>query len=233
MKINLKLIRLGLTVLGVIGVPVTSWISVKCHEKAKDAPDKKSKIKAWAPAIISGAATSACIIGSHRAGTKEIAAVTATATYAIANRNKLEEKLAPYIKEETQAKEIKKETALQSIPKKASVEWTGHGTLKVLEGYSGRQFYSSLDSVMAAENKLNKHLKNGEYVCLNDFYTYLGIEQTHFGNQWGWVPSEDYYPYWYEDDPISFENTLCEDADGTPILVIDLYTYPMEGWMEV
>lgn len=235
MKIDTKIIRLGLTLAGTAGVAITSWLSVKCHDKAKDISDKKKKVKAYAPAIASGVLTSACILGSHHMSSKEIAALTATATYAVANRNKLEEKLSPYISKE-EAKQIKHDVAsasVVSVPNGPSVEWTGNGTLRVLEGYSGRQFYSSLEAVIKAEEKLCKRFKNGEYVCMNDFYEYLGIQKTHFGDQWGWAPSDDFYPMWYEDNSLGFENNIVDGDDGEPLLVIDVYTYPMEGWKEV
>lgn len=229
-KINKSIVRLALTALGMIGVPVTSMLSIKCHEKAKTTDDKKEKVKAYIPAIVSGVVTCGCIGMSHKVGTKEIAALTATATYAITNRNMLEEKLSPYISKE-EAKEIKTEVA-KKIPSGPSIEWTGNGTLKFLEGYSGRLFYSNLESVLSAERKLNNRLSSGDYVCLNDFYEYLNIETTHFGNQWGWVPDEEYYKY-NVSEPIEFRHTMVEDTDGEPLCLIDVYTYPMEGWMEV
>lgn len=233
--INRNLIRLGLTILGVIGVPVTSYLSVKCHEKAKDAETKSDKLKAYLPAIISGTVTTGSIIGSHRMSSKEIAALTATATYAITNRNKLEEELGKYV-DTKEAKQIKTEVAkLASGNEKSagpSFETTGKGSLKVLEGYSGRWFYSSIEAVTEAEKKLNNRLKSGDYVCMNDFYSWLGIATTHFGDQWGWAPNEDYYDYTI-DDPIEFENTLVDDENGEPLLIIDIFTYPMECWRDV
>ena len=233
--INRNIIRLGLTILGVIGVPVTSYLSVRGHEKAKSAETKQDKLKAYLPAIISGTVTTGSIIGSHKMSSKEIAALTATATYAITNRNKLEEKLGEYV-DRDEAKQIKNEVAKLTTgnekKKYPSVETTGKGSLKVLEGYSGRWFYSSMEAVIEAEKKLNQHLRSGEYVCMNDFYKWLGIASTHFGDQWGWTPNEDYYDYTIE-DPIEFENTLVDDEDGEPLLLIDIFTYPMECWKEV
>ncbi|WP_458459278.1 DUF6353 family protein [Pseudobutyrivibrio sp.] len=232
MGLPLGIIRLGLTVAGVIGVPVTSWLSVVCHEKAKEKTDKKEKLKCYIPAIISGMATGGCIIGSHKIGTKEIAGLTAAATYAVANRDKLQQKLTDILPKEEATKAIA-ETSSAAVPTGASIEYTGNGTMKCLEGYSGRLFYSSLEAVINAENRLNQGLQRGDYVCLNDFYRYLNITETHFGNQWGWVPNDDYYDHWYDDNPICFENTIVDDEDGNPLLVIDVYTYPMESWLEV
>lgn len=236
-KINKSMIRLGLTALGVLGIPLTSWLSIKCHDKAKEIDDKKRKAKCYIPAMVSGVATSACIIGSHRISSKEIAALTATASFAVANRNKLEKIIDEAIPNEAKQKESEaKQNAINDNPyvnKKQTVEETGYGRLKCLEGYSGRLFYSSIEKVRLAEAKLNERFKNGEYISMNDFYRYLNIAETHFGYQWGWAPSEDFYPKWYEDNPIGFENTIVEDIDGTPLLCIDLQVYPMEGWQEV
>ena len=235
MRITPKLIRRGLTILGLIGIPLTSFLSVKGYQKAEQAETKQEKIKCYIPAMVSGAITGTCIICNHRVSSKEIAALTATATYAVANRNKVEEILAANVDEnpEEVKKVIREETVKQLPHKGQSVEWTGKGTLKVLEGYSGRLFYSTMEQVIYAEARLNEAFKNEEYVCMNDFYKWLGIQQTHFGDQWGWVPNDDWYPRWYEDNPICFENTLVDDEDGNPMLVIDLYTYPMEGWKEI
>ena len=232
--INRSIIRLGLTIIGILGVPVTSYISIKCHEKAEKAETKQDKLKAYIPAIISGAVTTGSIAGSHKLSNKEIAALTATATYAITNRNVLEEKLGKYV-DTNEAKQIKQEVAKIATNEKSNrptIEATNKGCLKVLEGYSGRWFYSSMEAVIEAEKELNKHLKNGEYVCMNDFYRWLGIAETHFGDQFGWVPNETYYDYKI-DDPIMFENTLVDDENGDPLLLIDIYTYPMEGWKEI
>lgn len=233
MKINKDLVRLTLTTLGIIGIPVTSIIAIKCHDKAKDIDDKKQKAKCYIPAAISGVAAGACMIGSHKISSKEIAALTATASFVVANRNKLEEEIKKVLPEQ----DVKKvsECADKRViaeHRGQSVEYTGHGTLKCLEGYSGRIFYSSIEMVREAERRLNQRFQSGEYISMNDFYRLLGITETHFGDQWGWVPSEDWYPRWYADNPIGFDNTLVEDEDGSPLLVIDLIVYPMEGWKE-
>lgn len=232
--INRSIIRLGLTIIGILGVPVTSYISIKCHEKAEKAETKHDKLKAYIPAIISGAVTTGSIAGSHKLSNKEIAALTATATYAITNRNTLEEKLGKYV-DTNEAKQIKNEVAKIATNEKSNkptIETSGKGSLKVLEGYSGRWFYSTMAAVIEAENKLNDRLKNGESVSMNDFYRWLGIAATSFGEQWGWVPDENYYNYKC-DDPVMFENTLVDDEDGDPLLLISIYTYPMEGWKEI
>jgi len=238
MVINRRIIRLALTIVGVAGIPLTSYLSVKGHEKAKTAEGRKEKLKCYIPAIVVGVVSGGCIIGRDIDTNKEIAALATTATYAIANRDKLEKKLGEFMPEE-ELKKFKEENAKEALVsseehyKKQNVEWTGYGTLKVLEGYTGRLFYSSMEKVYEAEEKLTKRYQSGEYICVNDFYRLLGIQETHYGHQWGWVPREEYFPQWLEDNPLGFENKLADDEEGNPMLVIEIYTYPMECWMEV
>ena len=239
-RINKRIVTLALSILGVIGVGTTSVLSVKCSKKANAAEDKKDKVKAYIPAIASGMATSACIIGSHCISAKEIAALSATCAYAVSNRDKIEKKIREKlgdeklkeVKEESKKEMIQEPSAKSETWKQQSVEWTGKGTMKFLEGYSGRLFWSSLGEVKRAEKQLNWRFHQGEYVCLNDFYELLGIEKTHFGAEFGWPANDDYYDYDLE-EPIHFENTIVEDGDGEPICLIDIYTYPMEAWLEV
>ena len=178
---NTRWISLGLSLLGIGGVGLTSYISIRCHEKAKEKTETKDKILAYAPAVISGVGTSVCILGSHRANRKEIAALTASCTYLAANRDKIEKKIKEHFGQE-KLQEVKQEVGIEMsrerkttqtkklIPRTSSIEWTGNGPLKCFEGYSGRYFYSTLEKVKEAEKKLNNRLHDGEYVCLNDFY---------------------------------------------------------------
>lgn len=246
---NSRWISLGLSLLGVGGVGLTSWLAIKGHEEAKDKTDKKEKLLAYKWAILSGVGTSACILWSHHVSSKEIAALTASCTYLAANRDKIEKKIKEKFGEEKlreiktdvgvdtvkekKSKEIATTDTKKMLPRKSSVEWTGNGPLKCFEGYSGRYFYSTLEKVKEAEMKLNNKLHDGEYVCLNDFYELLGMAKTHFGNTFGWPANEEYYDISL-DEPISFENTIVEDDfTGEPVLIIDVYTYPMECWEEV
>lgn len=46
----------------------------------------------------------------------------------------------------------------------------------------------------------------------------------------------DYFPIAtldIEEDPLQFENNLVKDDEGNDMLVIEIYNYPMESWMEV
>lgn len=236
MKITRGMIRLGLTIFGCIGVGVTSVLSAKCHEKAKEQEDPKEKAKCYIPAVVSGVATCACIIGNQSMSSKEIAAVTATATYAIANRNRLEEKLKEYLPEKD-IQELRKENCeVYMQPRDTShIEETGNGRLRFIESYSGREFYSSLDAVLSAEKRVSEKLRSGRSVSMNDFYGYIGISKSEFGDDWIWVPN---ITFSYDEDdcdidePVIFEHTILDDEnDGIPTCLIGVWEYPLEARM--
>lgn len=234
MKITRGMIRLGLTIFGCIGVGVTSVLSAKCHEKAKEQEDPKEKAKYYIPAVVSGVTTCACIIGNHNMSSKEIAAVTATATYAIANRNRLEEKLKEYLPEE-EVQELRKENCevYMQPSDKSHIEETGHGRLRFIESYSGREFYSDIDSVRKAEDGINNQLRRGRSASLNDFYDRIGITKSEFGDEWIWVPNITFsYDEGELDEPVIFEHKIyMDETDGTPTCIIEIWDYPMEARM--
>lgn len=230
-KINRSIIRLGLTIIGMVGVPITSWLSVKGHEKAKNVEDKKEKMKYYIPAVISGVITCGSIGMSHHAGSKEIAALTATATYAITNRNKLQEMAKPLLGED-KIKEVE-QASIDSLPDNFLVEHTGKGSTKFLEISSGRMFYSSINDVIQAEKRLNEDLMKGYAVCLNDFYRYLGISQTEAGDRFGWVPLDippDKSNKLMYFETVPFYHEMVNDSDGNLIIKIEPFEYPQEGW---
>ena len=215
---NTKLIRLILSWAGVLGVGVTSWLSVRCSKKAEAETDPKKKALAYVPAVAAGVATSACILGVNHISDREIAALAAGCAYMAKNRG--------------EAKQI---TGTQKKPEDIapwegpSVEWTGRGTLLCFEGYSGRLFYSSKEAVEAAEDAFNRLYEECNCACLNDLHRLLGISETYFGSQYGWSRKSDYYG----EDPIEIHNVESIAENGERMLIIEILTYPMECWMEV
>jgi len=231
---------LVLSLLGVAGVGVTSWLSVRCSKKAEKETEKKKKIIAYVPAIASGIITSGSILLSHHISRKEIVALTATCGYLAANRDKIEQKVREEFGEE-KLKEFKKEVT-EDISKErqqedkfyqdVTIEDSGYGHVHFVEYYLGREFYCSYERVEWAEKELNRRFHNGEYVCMNDFYELVNIRKTKAGWEFGWPASKDFYDYDI-DTPIIFDNILGEDEYGEELWMIDIRTSPMDCWMEV
>lgn len=227
MKIRAKWVSLILSLLGVGGVGLTSWLSVKCYEKAKDKEDKKEKIFAYAPAIVSGVATSACILGSHHVSAKEIAALTGTCAYLTANKEKVEK----FIKEKYGVeglKEVKTEVSKSLVAADDTTpgicyERTGKGDQRFFFYEQGRYFVSSMKDVFKADKKFNDSIRNGLIPTWNDYYDLLGISNTREGEDYV-VPQncfdEDYISRMTTDEPIVFEYVDTIDEYGMPVTII-------------
>lgn len=250
----LSFIFTGVAIAGVAVTSTLAAIRAPKYDKILNAqcpeeiPTKKDKavaaVKTYWPAFASGAVTIASIIFAEKVNLTEIAALTGTAAFLARNRDLLEAKIISKLGKEAGEKaigEVREQLIREHYIVKAgpSVEETGRGDLLCYEGYSGRWFRSSEEAVRRAINTLNDRFEAGEYLALNDFYELLGIETTHFGHQYGWCPNSDYYDF-----PIEIDTTFCEhhelknmygqmEALDECILLIDVYTYPMECWQEV
>ena len=207
----------------------------------------KKTWKEYAPAVATGTVTIACIIAGNRISAKEIAVLSATAGYLAKNRdqlmtkfNELKSKVLEKAEEKGLIEEI--DPIEQEIDKKYQEdllkeykrtshpcwEYTGDGTMRVVDLYSGRCFLSSPEAVRKAGTELNKLFEFGGAVCLSDWYELLGIRKTTFGNDYGWPMNKDYF-----DGPIMFNYEEVIDDDGMPIMFVDIWTPPIESWAEV
>lgn len=226
---NSRIARGILSWIGVAGIGITSWLSVKCSKRANqyDEEDKKKRLKCYTPAIASGIITAGCVIGSNKLADKEIAALAAGCAYLANNKNKLQ----AYIKEKQDEKsliEAKKSTDKNIAPWEGpSIEWTGKGMTLCFDTFSGRLFYSSKEAVEKAQESFNTRRSNEKRLNLNDLYEAYGIQKTHFGAQWGWPVGLE-----YGSDPIRFINREDIDEHGEKIILIDMYEYPIECWPE-
>ena len=239
-----KWLTLALSLLGVGGVGLTSWLSVKCHDKAKGKKTKKEKIKAYIPAIASGIGTSACILGSHgldakeiKTLTKQVTALTGTCAYLTANRDKLEQKFREVVGED-KAKEIKGEVKKELIKERKKdpntiIEKTGYGNVHFVESILGREFYCSLEHVDWSFKRLNQMFKNGQDVNMSTLYELWGLKKTRSGFDFGWPEDTDYDFGYSPDEPIHHEIITGEDENGDLMYWIDIRTTPpIYGYLE-
>lgn len=228
---NIKLITRAFSFLSMAGVGITSFVSVKCSKKAEKAETTGEKVKAYAPAIASGAATCACIFVTGHVPLKAAAGLAASASYLAANRDKVQKKLEQVVGKEESKKliaEADKETAREILPWEGpSIEYTGNGEELFLEGWSGRLFYSSQKAVQEAQDKINEQYRAYEEVFLNDYYRALGIVETRFGDLYYWDRNEcvgmDQECEW-----IHFHSYTTINEDGRSMIVLDIFDDPKE-----
>lgn len=63
--------------------------------------------------------------------------------------------------------------------------------------WSGRYFESTIEKVMSAEYHINRNFVLRGHAFLGEFYEFLGLEETEFGNVAGWAVCDDEI-YWID-----------------------------------
>lgn len=93
--------------------------------------------------------------------------------------------------------------------------------------HSRRYFESTLSQVIEAEYHINRDFCLGKVVTANEWYEYLGIEQTIEGNELAWYLGTEEELFW-----LDFDNTLCVMPDGTEYISISMVEGPSLKWQE-
>ena len=232
-----------LMAIGITGMITTTILAVKATPKAvRLIEEKKNELevesltpvetvkaawKCYIPAAVSGAASVACLIGSHSVNAKRNAALAAayklSETAFSEYRGKVIETFGD--KKERVVRDKVSEKQIKDNPiSKTEVIVTGKGQTLCFEPLSSRYFYSDLEKIKRAENKLNKEIITDPFdtgVTVNDFYTEIGLPTTATGDGLGWnlrIGMIDIYP----SAQMAEEGT---EHEGEPCIVLN-YTNP-------
>lgn len=241
--------------ISILGVATTGFLAAKRSELQKilknEALKKNSNltkkdefiifVKAQWPALLSGSATSACIIGAQVLDMKEIAAVSSIAMAATYKYNDA----MNYIKEKypDTYKEVKSyvngESAKRAIESNPKIkEETYDGRERFYEPWTNQIFYANRVDVLEALDETKKRLINGGSASIYDFLKSLPpsvdvrIEpwMEHFGWYTG-AAEETMYEYnaghfgLYLSHAISNE-TITFNGDEIQVNVIDFECQP-------
>lgn len=248
-------LRTVFAILSVAGLAATAFFASKDGEKLKTMKDnaakenkpldKKEVAKNYIRTGVAAAATTFCIVKSHKLSTTEIAAITATATYLTANRDYLEKKLKEHVSEE-KLKEIKdgffkSEITNKESKSKYTVEETGYGETLFIDAYSGRMFRSSLEAV----NEALCHIKAAyegfdgvgrNPVSYNDLFDAYGICRSAWGDIYGWGINElfDNEITWKVDmiskDEVVKPGEYASINEDYYLISLYPYQYPRDYW---
>lgn len=235
-----------LTCIGAIGVIGTSVMAVKATPKALkligEATDEKGEeltkleivrvaAPAYIPSVVIGIGTISCIFGANVLNKQKQAAITSA--YMLVDRaykdyrNKVKELLG----EETDiqireaiAKDKRDEDITGFVPGLGSLGGDGEKYL-FYEENRGKYFEATMSDVLNAEYHLNRNFALRGFATLNEFYSFLGMEPTEFGEVLGWEferLSNDYDAFW-----IDFGHRVATVAeDGLKCYVIDMVFPP-------
>jgi hypothetical protein len=183
----------------------------------------KTFVKAYWPTIILAVCSASCTIGSHYINQKHQAALT------MSNKalNEFQKKTIEHIGEK-KVTEIKDKIAKDKIEAKKPEEnkiiiTPSNGKVLFFDDYSGRYFYSDVETIKRVVNNLNRKLPEEMYITLNELYVELGIPEIELGDQLGW----------HLDNCTGFEESLSAQItdNGEPCIVVSYDPTPdPTGW---
>lgn len=225
-----------LTGIGIAGMITTTVLAVKATpkalrliEEAKKAESKdeltaletiKVTWKPYIPAVVTGVASTVCLIGASSVHVRRNAAL-ATAyrlseTALTEYRDKVVETLGEK-KERLIRDEVNKERVEQNPVSKSEVIITERGNTLCLDTLSKRYFKSDMERIKRAVNELNRRMILDMYVSVNELYDELGLDHTRIGDDLGWNIDDGLID-------IYFGSAISDD--GTPCIVLDYRVAP-------
>ena len=194
--------------IGITGMITTTVLAVKATPKAlRLIEEKKQDLeietltpvetvkttwKCYVPAAVTGAVSVACLLGSHSVNAKRNAALATAYKLSETAFSEYREKVVETIgeKKEKVVRDKVSEEQLKNNPvTNTEIIVTGKGTTLCFDPLSSRYFYSDLEKIHRAANKLNYDINTNPFdegVTVNDFYAELGIPGTATGDNLGW-----------------------------------------------
>ena len=250
MKSNLFLKKNSATILTVAaaaGVITTSVLSAKAAIKASRVLAHKEEEKGekltfeetisavWAiyiPPVVAGMSTIVCVFGANILNQRQQASLASA--YALIDSS--------YKEYKAKLKELYGEEAHNNIVDAIAAEkcdeihisdggLTSAYTREIesdteprlfYDEYSGRYFETTIEKVLLAEYHLNRNYILRGFARLNEFYKFLGLDPTDYGETVGWgICGETYW--------IDFNHRkafIGDDNDGFECYIIEMLYYP-------
>ena len=191
-----------LSCLGALGVVGTTLSAIKATPKAIEVLEDEEEIKmerdnqsltnfekalvlapVYFPTILFGTATITCIFGANALNKKKQAALTSAYAYLNSSFNEYKDKVKAIYGEDGEKRvreEIAKDKYIQqSIPE-------SNEDMLFFDEYSGRYFELTLFDLQNAVYRLNRTFALEGYTNLNEFYRYVDLPETDYGEVLGW-----------------------------------------------
>lgn len=229
-----------LTGFGIAGMITTTVLAVRSTPKAlkylEDAKYEKGEEltvpekvkvcwKCYIPAVVTGTASVACLVGASSVSLRRNAALATAYKLSETALTEYREQVVETIgekKEQTVREKVSQKKLDDHPVTKSEVIITGNGSCLCLDPLSKRYFESDRDRIAKAENELNNRMLHD--ICgsasLNEFYDEIGLDYTDIGDDLGWNT----------DHLIKLDITPGLADDGRPCLVIGHYNPPKWGY---
>lgn len=190
---------------------------------------EKAKIvwKCFVPPAVSVVTTIGCIVGANTINTSRMAALAAA--YAVSDKNFAEYKNK--VKEvfgEKKENDVRASIAQDSVnasppPGGAYIHNAAGGDTLCKDAWTGRYFYSDMQTLRAAENDLAKGMYVGQDAAtLGDFYDAIRVPSPKCANLVGWN----------NDAPLKLQFDTVMAPGDVPCLVMDFANapFPLDGY---
>ena len=198
-------------------------LSNQYHEEVTLTPMEtvKTTWKCYIPAAVTCATSVACLIGANTVHARRGAALATAYKLSEAALVEYKDKVIETIgekKEQVVREKIAEDKIKQTPVVEQRIIKTGKGTTLCFDPLSSRYFYSDVEMIRRAENKLNKELLHSisGSVSVSDFYDEIGLPHTETSDDFGWNT----------DELIDLDISAHVTEDGEPAAVIGHYNRP-------
>lgn len=237
LKKNSPVILTGFGIAGMVGTTILAVeatpkaLKLIEQEKEEKGVEKLSPIetvkttwKCYIPAVISGAASIACVIGANSIHLRRNAALVTACTLSETALREYKDKVIETIgeKKELEVRDaIAKDKVEKNPVKDNEIIITDRGNTLCYDAISGRYFYSDIEKIKKSVNELNRQMLSDGFVILNDLYYELGLTDNKIGSQLGWNVDRGLID-------LRFSSQLT--SKGEPCLVLDFSVPPIYSY---
>lgn len=198
-----------LTGLGIAGMISTTVLAVRSTPEAMRRIEKRRKSEnhrkltpiqiiqaAWMcyiPSLITGSVSIGCLVGASAMKGRRNAALATAYSLAETSLREYKHKVIETIGEtkESAIREAIDKERVEKNPPPSGTELAvveGSGQTLCYDAMFGRYFYSDMETLRRAENKLNRQMStmSEPYISLNEFYMEINLPPVEVGDSLGW-----------------------------------------------
>lgn len=225
-----------LTGIGIAGMITTTILAVKATPKALELIEESKKEwgvdelspidtikvawKPYIPAMATGVASVACLIGASSVNMKRNAALATAYKLSETAFSEYKEKVVETIgekKEEIIKDKVAKSKLEKDPVSKSEVIIISGGKTLCYDSISGRYFESDIEKIKRAVNELNRRMIVDMYISLSEFYDELGLNHTSISDELGWNLDDGSLE-------VYFSSQIADN--GTPCIVLNYCLAP-------
>lgn len=225
-----------LTGIGIAGMITTTILAVKATPKALELIEERRKEwemdelspidtikvawKPYIPAMATGIASVACLIGASSVNMKRNAALATAYKLSETAFSEYKEKVVETIgekKEEIIKDKVAKSKLEKDPVSKSEVIIVSGGKTLCYDSISGRYFESDIEKIKRAVNELNRRMIVDMYISLSEFYDELGLNHTSISDELGWNLDDGSLE-------VYFSSQIADN--GTPCIVLNYCLAP-------